>query len=134
MNRIFETAFIITCVFAVVVSAQKKDTERDPCKDPMSQFDNNLCSRRESETADAEMNMAYKRLLQELSGFKSDHRPKFREAQLLWRKYRDANCESEASVYEGGTIRPTIYYSCLASITRERANRLKAFFVEIRGE
>ena len=133
MKRIFETTLIITCVLTVVVPAQKKNTERDPCKDPMSQVENNLCSRRQYETADAEMNMAYKQLMQELTGYKSNHRPKFQEAQSLWLKYRDANCDGEASVYEGGTIRPTVYYSCLASITRERTNRVKAFLIEIKG-
>jgi len=134
MKRIFDTTIIIIiCVLGMVVFAQKKKTERDPCKDPMSQAEMNLCSRREYEKADAEMNKVYKQLMLELAGYESNHRPKFQEAQSLWLKYRDANCDSEASVYEGGSIRPTVYYSCLASVTRERTNRLKAFLVEIRG-
>ena len=133
MKRIFNTAIvIIICIPGVVVFAQKKRIERDPCKDPISQFENNLCSRRQYETADAEMNTAYKQLMQELTGYKSNHRPKFREAQSLWLKYRDANCDSEASIYEGGTIRPTVYYSCLASVTRERTRSIKAFLAEIK--
>jgi uncharacterized protein YecT (DUF1311 family) len=68
----------------------------------------------------------------ELAGFGTDHRPKFQEAQSLWLKYRDANCDGESSIYEGGTIRPTVYYSCLASVTRERTNGIKAFLADLK--
>jgi uncharacterized protein YecT (DUF1311 family) len=133
MSRIFNTTIIVTtiiCVFGVVVFAQKIKRETDPCKDPMTQLDMNFCSRRDYEKADAEMNKVYKQLMLELAGYKNDHRPKFQEAQALWLKYRDANCDSEASVYEGGTIRPTVYYSCLASVTRERTKGIKAFLAD----
>ena len=93
----------------------------------------NVCSRRDYEKADAEMKKVYQQLMLELAGYESNPRPKFEEAQSLWLKYREANCDSEASLYEGGSIRPTIYYSCLADITRERTRKLKAFLVEIRG-
>ncbi len=133
MKRIFNTAIvIIICIPGVVVFAQKKRIERDPCKDPMTQFDMNLCSRRDYEKADAELNKVYKQLMLELAGFEKDHRPKFQEAQSLWLKYRDANCDSEALIYQGGTIRPTVYYSCLASVTRERTRGIKAFLVDIK--
>lgn len=131
MKRVFITSIII-CVLGVVVVAQKKQAERDPCRDPMSQLEMNFCSRSQYEKADAELNMAYKRLLRELAGYESNLRPKVQTAQLLWIKYRDADCDSEASVYEGGSIRPTIYFSCLASLTVERTKRLKAFLEEMR--
>ncbi|MGA9997035.1 MAG: lysozyme inhibitor LprI family protein [Pyrinomonadaceae bacterium] len=131
MKRIFGSIIII-CVLCVVVFPQQKRTVRDPCKDPMSQVEFNFCARRKYEQADAGMNKVYKQLMLGLAGYKSDNQQKLQEAQTLWLKYRDANCASEASVYEGGTIRPTVYYSCLASVTQERTKRLKAFLVEIR--
>jgi uncharacterized protein YecT (DUF1311 family) len=134
MRRTFNTTIIIICVLVlgVVVFAQKKKGETDPCKDPMTQFDMNFCSRRDYEKADAELNKVYKKLTLELAGFTNDLRPKFQEAQSLWLKYRDANCDSESSIYEGGSIRPTIYYSCLASVTRERTKRIKAFLADLK--
>ena len=132
MKRIFATTIIIICVFGLAVFAQKKKRETDPCKDPMSQPEMNLCSRRHYEKADAELNKVYEQLMLELAGYEKDHRPKFQEAQSLWLKYRDANCDSEAAIYEGGTIRPTVYYSCLASVTRERTRGIKAFLADIK--
>lgn len=132
MRRIFNTTIVSICLLGVAVFPQKKKPERDPCKDPMSQVEMNLCSRRNYEKADAEMNKVYKQLMLELARYETNHRPKFQEAQLLWLKYRDAYCDSEASVYEGGSIRPTIYYSCLASVTQDRTRRLRAFLIEIK--
>jgi uncharacterized protein YecT (DUF1311 family) len=53
-------------------------------------------------------------------------RVKLRAAERLWLRYRQANCEAEASVYEGGTIQPLIELRCVARLTRERAAELKA--------
>lgn len=80
------------------------------------------------------MKHVYDQLLSELSGFGSEGKAeqKLRQAQSAWLQYRDANCESEASIYEGGSIRPAVYYSCLASITQERVARMKEFLKETR--
>ena len=98
----------------------------------MTQAEANACSRREYEEADAEMNKVYDQLMSELSGGGGKDQQKLKQAQLLWLQYRDANCESEASIYEGGTIRPAIYNLCLTSMTRERAMRIKAFLAEVK--
>ena len=132
MKRIVVTTIIITCVLGMVVFGQKKRAGKDPCKDPLSQFEMNVCARRDYEKADAEMKKVFQQLMLELAGYGSDPRPKFQEAQSLWIKYRDANCDSDAALYEGGSIRPTIYYSCLASVTRERTKRLRTILVEIK--
>ena len=131
MKKLFVTLIVIICVLGMVVFAQTKKPAKDPCKDPLSQFEMNVCSRRDYEKADAELNKVYKQLMDELAEYGNDPRPKFREAQSLWIRYRDANCDSEAALYEGGSIRPTIYNSCLASVTRERTKRLNELLTEI---
>ena len=75
------------------------------------------------------MTALYYELMSELAGYggKGRDQQKLRRAQASWTQYRDATCESEASIYEGGSIRPAVYYSCMASVTRERAQRLKEF-------
>jgi uncharacterized protein YecT (DUF1311 family) len=40
-----------------------------------------------------------------------------------WLKLRNAECNWEAGLFEGGSIRPTIYFGCLASWARERILR-----------
>jgi uncharacterized protein YecT (DUF1311 family) len=114
-------------------SVGQKKPANDPCKDPQTQSEMNVCSRLDYEKADAEMKKVFQQLMLELGGYEKNPRTKFEEAEAIWLKYREGNCDSEAALYEGGSIRPTIYYSCLAAVTRERTKRLKALLVEIRG-
>jgi uncharacterized protein YecT (DUF1311 family) len=78
------------------------------------------------------MNAVYKQLLAELAGNEDKDQQRLKQAQLLWIQYRDANCESEASIYDGGSIRQAVYNTCLASITEERTRRMRAFLTTTR--
>lgn len=52
------------------------------------------------------------------------------KAQRAWIDYRDGHCEAEGAQYAGGSIRPLIFYSCLAHKTRERIEELEALMEE----
>ncbi|MCA1635967.1 MAG: DUF1311 domain-containing protein [Acidobacteria bacterium] len=69
----------------------------------------------------------------QLSGFGIEVQEKLRKAQSLWLEYRDATCASEASHVTGGSLYPLIHHTCLASVTKERTKRLKAFLTEMRN-
>ena len=45
--------------------------------------------------------------------------------QKLWIKFRDSHCEFESSQYEGGSIKPLIYSTCLEELTKKRTAELK---------
>jgi uncharacterized protein YecT (DUF1311 family) len=49
------------------------------------------------------------------------------KAQRAWLAYRDAACEVQASPYEGGSIQPLIWFSCLSELTAERTRMLLEF-------
>jgi uncharacterized protein YecT (DUF1311 family) len=72
--------------------------------------------------ADVELNKVYKILMSKL-----DEKGKslLIKAENDWIKYRDAHCKFEASFYEGGSMQPMIYSSCLESVTMERIKELK---------
>ena len=95
----------------------------------MSQAEINLCTRRSYEAADAEMIKILSLVKKEVSTFEGALE-KLEAAQAKWVEYRDAACDSEAVLYTGGSIRPTILNSCLTSITTERTKRLKVFLEE----
>ncbi len=83
----------------------------------------NACAWRDYLLADAELNRVWKDV--------RDRYPSKREAQALidtqraWLKYRDAQCAFERGQFEGGTIAPLIYYSCMKQLTKERTERIK---------
>ena len=132
MKGIIVRLVLITCLLNSVAFPQKKRASKSPCEGNETQAGANACARYKFEKADAEMNRVYGRLMSELAGENDKDQQKLRQAQSLWLPYRDANCESEASIYEGGSIRPAIYSHCLASMTEERTRRIKAFLAEVK--
>ena len=72
--------------------------------------------------ADIELNEVYKQLIKTLDE---------KEKQLLiksqkdWIKFRDSHCDFEAQQYDGGSIKPLIYSTCLTERTKNRINDLK---------
>lgn len=72
--------------------------------------------------ADNELNKVYNQLMKILDK---------KEKQLLitaekdWLKFRDSHCEFEKVQYEGGSIQPLIYSTCLEELTRKRITEIK---------
>ena len=136
MKKILITLCLIAYICsATVISQEKLDDRKSPCDGTNgTQAEANACARLKYKQAEAEMNRVYKRLITELSGYGDDGRlqEKLRRAQSLWLRYRDANCDSEALIYQGGSIRPAVYNSCLASMTEERTKRMKTILAEIK--
>lgn len=73
--------------------------------------------------ADAELNKVYKQLMAILN---KNEKPLLIQAEKDWIKYRDSHCKFDASQYEGGSIQPLIYSTCLEELTRKRIVEIKA--------
>lgn len=132
VKRMLTAALIVVCSLGVNALSRRQSLSDIPCGKYGTQAEANACARRDYEKAEAEMKGVYGQLMTELAGRAGEGRRKLEKAQSLWLQYREAACESEASIYEGGTIRPAIYNACLASVTRERAGRLRGFLEEVR--
>lgn len=88
----------------------------------------NACAYDEFDRADAALNAAYKKAM--AAAREMGFADKLRDAQRLWIPYRDAACEAESMIFEGGRMQPLIRYTCLAELTNERAKHLE-FFMEM---
>ena len=132
MKRILTAVLIVVCSQSVSALPRRQSLSVTPCGKYGTQAEALACARRDYEKAEAEMDEVYEQLVTELAGRDGEGRRKLEEAQSLWLQYRKAACESEASIYEGGSMRPAIYTGCLAGVTRERANRLRRFLAEVR--
>jgi uncharacterized protein YecT (DUF1311 family) len=129
----FAGAIAVICLFTCnAFSQSKKKITRAACGNFGTQAEANECARREYEAANREMNEIYQSLLTALGEGSNGEQDQLKQkaAQAQWLKYRDAECESEASIYKGGTMQPAIYNRCLAAVSRERTKRLKAFLAE----
>lgn len=135
MKRKLVILILATYSLSIVALSQKRGAENSPCEGAGgTQAEANACARHQFKQADARLNQVYDRLMSELSGYGSGGKDqeKLKQAQSVWLQYRNANCESEASIFEGGSIHPTVYYTCLASMTFERTRRIRAYLAVTR--
>jgi len=126
-------AFVPTVVIMLFLlpAAARAQTEEDPCA-PEAQRSTQLmaCAERKFKEATAELKRVRAKLYED---FESRSRVKFRAAERLWLSYRKSNCDTEASIYEGGTIQPLIQLQCMTRVTLERADELKAQIQTLHG-
>ena len=80
------------------------------------------CAREEFSRADTALNVAYAERLRASGGKLKET---LRTSQRAWIAYRDATCQAEGAVYEGGTMEPLASVTCRARLTDERSAWLK---------
>ena len=127
----FVPALVVTLFLLPAAAGAHAQTQEDPC-DPEAQRSTQLmaCAERKFKEAEAELKRVRAELYKDLE---PRSRVKFRAAERSWLGYRKSNCDTEASIYEGGTIQPLIQLRCMARVTRGRADELKAQIQELHG-
>ena len=122
---------ILHSSFALAQSVQTGNLEAN-CAEPQSQLEMNVCARLGFETADKELNEAYREVRADMR--KTDQflekRLKGAENALLkgqraWITYRDGACETEGFVFRGGSMEPFIISACKERLTRRRTEDLR---------
>ena len=121
--------------FILMVAATAVTEPAINCDNAMTQADMNICSYRDYEAADRDMNAQWKITAAAMksadaSGYApEDGRPGYHatllEAQRAWLKYRDAHCRSDAYRMRGGSGEPVLNNGCRATLTRARTIQLK---------
>jgi len=106
-------------------SAQTPTQAEALCKDAKTQREMNECLAAAYQKADEELNVFYSSLRKKIGevSFK-----KLQEAQRAWLKYRDANCEADSALYEGGSIQSAMRSGCLERVTRGRIAELHIIY------
>jgi uncharacterized protein YecT (DUF1311 family) len=83
----------------------------------------NAQARAEFEKADADLNKTYQAVLAKLPDTES--KQKLRETQRAWIASRDAKAARAAKESEGGSMAPTLRYTTMTDLTRQRITELK---------
>lgn len=94
------------------------------CEDAENQAAQAGCLGAEYEAVDAELNRTYEAAMGYL--VETPSQDLLIGAQRKWIAFRDAACEAEASVWEGGSIQPIVQVTCLIRITEARTDDLAA--------
>lgn len=106
------------------------------CENAMTQRDMNICSYEDYMAADRALNDTYTWALARTEdwglGTTEDWglgtKEALRAAQRTWIAYRDAACNAEGQLYEGGSIRPLIENTCKATLTTRRTQDMRAIY------
>jgi len=105
--------------------AQSEEQSEAQCQSPQTQQLMNACAGTAYKRADAELNTAWASA--KTFGEAIGQGAPLLDSQRAWLTYRDAACDVQASLYEGGSIQPLIRLTCLTTLTRERTRMLRDF-------
>jgi uncharacterized protein YecT (DUF1311 family) len=123
-------AFLMGSLAIGRTTGRAGQTDPDCREGGQTQFQMNVCA---GQKADA----AKKRLAALVAELDGNIRPQARQAlvriQARWVELRDSDCEWERGFFEGGSVAPLVYASCIASQTELRIDRLKLFLCEGAG-
>ncbi len=105
------------------------------CQNPQTTLEMNMCAKKERETADRELNENYAKArenMREIDSYLSKDlqgaEKALLEGQRAWIKFRDNACAAEGFQVRGGTLERVLVGSCIARLTRQRANDLTILF------
>ena len=125
MHPFFKTIALLVAVFSPLAFAE---TQYSPAHSVCvskagTDSDLGICDDDELGKQDARLNTAYKRAM---SALPAENKRKLQDAQVLWIKFRDADCALHYSL-TGGTMDIVNGSGCTLSMTRDRADSLEWF-------
>lgn len=128
---------ILASLLLLAAAAQDPDVD---CENPQYQVEMNLCAGKDYDAADAALNAQYKQTVAALKARDKDidrsydsqptHYDTLLAAQRAWITYRDQHCLSESFAARGGSMAPMLHSGCMARLTKERTEQLKALVEE----
>lgn len=95
------------------------------CTNPQTQADMNYCAALDAQVADDRLNEVYQDLRAAITN--ETQEKQLISAQQAWISFRDSDCEFSQRRYDGGSIMPLIYSSCIAERTRQRTKELEMY-------
>jgi uncharacterized protein YecT (DUF1311 family) len=124
MSRPF-FAFVLLLFAGSAASAQQMNSPDAPCKNAVITSESADCLYSAWREADRDLNATYTDILAHLSSLDAE---RLRAAERLWLQFRDANCQAERSLYEGGTAVYPVFNGCMEAATSRRLAELKAMY------
>ena len=129
---------ILLIAVAIAIPPLPSWANKVDCAEQQTNLDAKICTQRQFERADKELNAAYVEALKAArqqdryaSEEPNPNRPGLekllRKAQREWVAFRDLNCDFHYNVYYGGSMASLAYLACKLDMTKARAKELNAF-------
>ncbi|MBW4440647.1 MAG: lysozyme inhibitor LprI family protein [Plectolyngbya sp. WJT66-NPBG17] len=98
------------------------------CKNPQTQFQMNFCAAETAKTANRQLNRTYQKAIAKFKG--TPQEKQLVDAQLVWIKFRDADCAFSRDRFQGGSMAPMVYSGCIARMSQQRIKELEGYLTE----
>lgn len=133
MNRIALSAVVALIGSSTSVPALGDDDPAVDCNSAQSTYEMNVCSDRELQSADAELNLIYKKALEHVAQNGSEKpydaeswQKALRESQRAWIAFRDADCKGLVPMaWSGGSGTTVEVLGCMIDKTKTRSQELR---------
>jgi uncharacterized protein YecT (DUF1311 family) len=123
--RLLRTVAVVLVAAATIASAQ--DDESKCC---CTTYDVSVCVNAIRKKVDIELNETYSQSLEQARTFyTAQDIQRLRIAERRWIAYRDATCDAEYRLWEGGTGGPSARSYCEIGVTRQRIADLKKAYL-----
>ena len=103
---------------ALLWSAGAASAQQVNCATDQSQMALNICAQQAWQRADDDLNALWSVLKPRADA--AGWGKRLLEEQRAWLRTRDARCEAERATYEGGSIAPLIFWTCMEEMTLSR--------------
>ena len=117
--------------FLIVTIPLHAVAQANLCHHDGSGRDAYICAAQETQAADVELNTAYQHALAQLDG--SDKlraaRASLIESERAWIKFRDADCDVQARIFQGGSMDGAMVETCKKSLIEQRTKDLKSIWL-----
>jgi uncharacterized protein YecT (DUF1311 family) len=90
-----------------------------------------VCLSKIHEDVDTDLNKTYQKALQLTGKFGSTDLQNLKEAQKKWLAYRNAACNAEYGLWQGGSGGPNAQALCVIRLTRQRTADLKNVYTKL---
>lgn len=112
---------ILICVTSNYASAKQCEYKGN-CKFNGSSYDFEDCLKAELKNYDSELNRIYN------TRYKVDGNNDYKKNELLWIKFKEADCDYMASRVNGGVEYQSVFLACLINKTKARIDDLNRSF------
>ena len=91
------------------------------CSDALSQKSMNDCAHRNYKREEQLLEKSTQQILTQID---ASRQRSFKAVQQTWVQFRKQQCSFDASRYDGGSMAPMVYFTCMAELTQQRNKEL----------
>ncbi|WP_043649915.1 lysozyme inhibitor LprI family protein [Chitinilyticum litopenaei] len=128
----------MTRLFAVLLCIGAAPAWALDCQKAVTTPEIEQCARSAQEKTEQKLNAVYRSVLKQIDALSKNPdtpeqaglKKQFVDAQRLWVKFREADCQAVYTYWSGGSVRGTMYLGCMQARAEQRISELQELVEE----